>query len=102
MAAAPQPVYPHISKDKDICSGAPCVDGTRVRVMDVVRLHVRGLTPEQIVEQFDTLHGVGDVYAALLYYEDHREEIDRDFAEQGEAIEKAERELAALARQRVR
>ena len=39
-------VYPHIRKVEDICGGRPCIDGTRVRVVDIVFLQKEGYTPE--------------------------------------------------------
>jgi uncharacterized protein (DUF433 family) len=81
MASTAKWVYPHITKHPQICSGRPCVDGTRIRVMDIVAMRREGLTPEQIVAEFSSLSGVEDVYAALLYYHDHLDEIDNDFVE---------------------
>ena len=81
MATAAKLIYPHITKAPGVCSGRPCVEGTRVRVVDVVALHEAGLSAEQIVEEMPTLGGPADVYAALLYYHDHKSEIDADVAE---------------------
>lgn len=83
--------YPRISKDPAVCGGRACVAGTRVRVMDIVSMHASGLNPIQIVSELPSLHGVADVYAALLYYEDHREEIEAELADHQAAIERAER-----------
>jgi len=81
MATAAKTAYPHITKDPTVCSGRPCVEGTRVRVVDILALHEVGLTPEQIVKQLTTLSGPADVYAALLYYHDHKSEIEADIKE---------------------
>ena len=91
MATAAKTVYSHISKKIDICSGRPCVAGTRVRVMDIVSLHNAGTSPEVIVREFPSLENTVDVYAALVYYADHRDEIEADFAEDRLAAE-AERQ----------
>lgn len=63
------------------------IAGHRIRVQDVAIWHEKlGLTADEIVSAFPTLT-LADVYAALAYYFDHREEIeqriqaDRDFAE---------------------
>ena len=50
MATAAKTVYPHISKDPRVCSGRPCVEGTRVRVVDILALHEDGLSPEHYAE----------------------------------------------------
>jgi len=100
MATAAKTVYPHITKDPKVCSGRACVEGTRVRVMDIVALRREGLSPERITEEFTSLSGVEDVYAALLYYRDHKDEIEADFAEAQRASEEAERREEELLKQR--
>jgi len=92
MATAAKTVYPHISKDPRVCSGRPCVEGTRVRVVDILALHEDRLSPEQIVKEFTTLRSLADVYAALLYYHDHKSEIDADLKEDEAVAEQYERE----------
>ena len=92
MATVAKTVYPHISKDPRVCSGRPCVEGTRVRVVDILALHEDGLSPEQIVKEFTTLRGPADVFAALLYYYDHKSEIDGDLKEDEALAERYERE----------
>jgi len=91
-ATAAKVVYPHITKDPGVCSGRPCVQGTRVRVVDILALHEAGLSPERIVEEFTSLSGVEDVYAALLYYHDHKSEIDADVREDADLADRYDRE----------
>lgn len=68
----------HIIKTLGVCGGKACVTGTRVRVMDVVIWHERlGWSADQIVSEIPNLT-LGDVYASLAYYFDHREEIEED------------------------
>ena len=78
MATAAKTVYPHITKDPGVCSGRPCIQGTRVRVVDILALYNTGLSASEIVKEFTTLSGPADVYAALLYYHDHKSEIEAD------------------------
>jgi uncharacterized protein (DUF433 family) len=92
MATAAKTVYPHITKDPSVCSGRPCVEGTRVRVVDILALHEEGLSPEQIVKEFTSLNGLADVYAALLYYHDHKSEIEADLKADEALAEQYERE----------
>jgi len=92
MATALEMVYPHITKNPSICSGRACVAGTRVRVMDIVSLHNAGIGPEEIVREFPSLDSTVDVYAALVYYADHKDEIEADFAEDQRLAVDAERE----------
>jgi uncharacterized protein (DUF433 family) len=98
MATAAKAVYPHITKNPEICSGRACVAGTRVRVMDIVALRGAGVSPEEIVQEFPSLESTIDVYAALVYYADHKDEIDADFAEDQDLAAKAERERIERAR----
>jgi len=47
--------------------------------MDIVVWHERrGHSPVEIVDMFPGIT-LADVYAALAYYHDHREEIEADF-----------------------
>lgn len=68
----------HVTKTPGVCGGKACVAGTRVRVMDIVIWHERlGWSADQIVSEIPNLT-LSDVYAALTYYFDHREEIEED------------------------
>jgi uncharacterized protein (DUF433 family) len=91
MATAAKTVYPHITKNPQVCSGRACIEGTRIRVMDIVAMRREGVSPERIAEEFTSLSGVEDVYAALLYYGDHKDEIESDFAEDARLAEEWER-----------
>ena len=51
------------------------IAGTRVSLDSVVYAFLEGLSPESIVDSFDTLT-LEEVYGALAFYLGHREEID--------------------------
>lgn len=69
----------HITKTPGVCGGRACIKGHRIRVMDIVVWHeMRNYSAEEIVEMFPGIT-LADVYAALTYYFDNREEIDSDF-----------------------
>jgi uncharacterized protein (DUF433 family) len=88
-ATAAAVLYPHISKRPEVCGGKACIDGTRIRVMDIVALHTQGSTVDEMLEHFDSRPLTpAEVYSALAYYHDHKEEIEASFA----AEEKAEAE----------
>ena len=71
----------HIVRTPGTCWGKPRIAGTRIKVEQVVIWHERiGMSPEKIVSEWPHLT-LADVYAALTYYHDHRDEIDRDLAE---------------------
>lgn len=71
----------HIETVPGKCGGKPCIAGTRIRVWDIHVWHnLRGQSPEQIVADFPQLT-LADVYAALAYYFDHRDEIEQQMKE---------------------
>ena len=66
-----------LSRSPSICGGRIRIDGTRVTVHQVVTCYQRGLTAEEIVEQYPHTN-LAQVYAALAYYHANRDEIDRE------------------------
>ena len=70
--------YAHIVQKPRICGGFPHIAGTRIRVMDVVALHKRGLSPAEILDSYDHL-SLAQVHSALAYYYDHEDEIEQEF-----------------------
>jgi uncharacterized protein (DUF433 family) len=80
MATAEKTVYSHITKDPDVCGGKACIDGTRIRVVDIVSLKRQGYDPEHMREAYPSLN-LAQIHAALSYYYEHPEEIEASFAE---------------------
>ena len=65
----------HIEITPGTCGGKPRIAGHRITVQNVVVWHERmGMSPEEIATTYPTIT-LADVYAALAYYHDHREEI---------------------------
>jgi len=71
--------YPHVTKAPGVCGGKACIDGTRIRVYNVVFLHKEGAADEKIREAYPDLTPA-QIHAALAYYYDNRDEIDADLA----------------------
>jgi uncharacterized protein (DUF433 family) len=74
----------HIECTPGVAGGKPRIAGRRITVENIAIWHERlGMSADEIASE----HGLtlADVYAALAYYFDHREEIDRSIAE-GEAF----------------
>ena len=69
--------HPYIVSDKAILSGVPIVIGTRTPVRAIAELWKFGVTPEEIVIRLPHLT-LAQVFDALSYYQDHRNEIDQD------------------------
>ena len=79
-------IIAHIQSKPDVCGGKPCVAGTRIRVQDIMIWHeMQGLSPEEIVTEFPQL-SLADVHAALAYYHDHREVIQRQMRDAEELV----------------
>src|SRR2546421_9629597 len=70
----------HISTTSGVCGGKPCVDGTRIRVQDIVIRTELGDSPDDIVRAYPEIT-LADVHAALAYYYDNRSSIDQQMRE---------------------
>lgn len=69
--------HPYIVSDQAILNGVPVVSGTRTPVRAIAELWKFGVTPEEIVVRLPHLT-LAQVFDALSYYQDHRDEIDQD------------------------
>ena len=70
----------HIQATAGLCGGKPCIAGTRIRVQDIVVWTEKGQSPEEIINGFPQLT-LANVHAALAYYHDNRDEIERQMQE---------------------
>lgn len=70
----------HIVKTPGVLGGSARIAGRRFAVYDVVMLYYdQNTTVEEFKEHFNL--EPAEVFAALAYYHDHREEIDAEIAE---------------------
>jgi uncharacterized protein (DUF433 family) len=102
---APLTIADHIVITPGTCGGKPRIAGHRIKVQHIAIWHERmGMSPQQIVADYPGIT-LADIYAALAYYYDHREEIEKDIAEgerlfeelkksQPSIVEKAKQKLA--------
>ena len=58
-----------ITIEPDKRGGKPCIRGLRITVYDVLEYLASGMTPEEILEDFDYLT-LGDIQACLSYAAD--------------------------------
>jgi uncharacterized protein (DUF433 family) len=66
----------HITITPHVAGGKPRIAGHRIKVQDIVLWHERfDMSADEIAAEYDL--SLADVYAALAYYYDHRDEIDR-------------------------
>lgn len=73
-------------------SGAAKLDGTRIRIMDIVEKYViLDYSPEDIAKAFGI--SLAEVHEALSYYYEHTEEIRNDIKKHEELVEKFRKQL---------
>ncbi|MFV1969171.1 MAG: DUF433 domain-containing protein [Pirellulaceae bacterium] len=70
--------YGYIVRTPGILGGEARIEHHRIRVRDIVAARdLGGLTPEEIAAGVYPQLSLAQIYAALAYYEDHREKIDQ-------------------------
>ncbi len=80
-----------IYRDPKVRRGRPCIVGTGLRVMDIIMEQQFGeREPDKIAALFEI--PVSEVYAALAFYHQHKEEIDADIQEDDDYIKRVKAE----------
>jgi len=70
----------HIEITPGVCGGKPRIAGHRIRVQDIFIWHEKmGMSPDEILYHYPSI-SLADIYAALAYYHDNREEIRQQIA----------------------
>jgi uncharacterized protein (DUF433 family) len=67
--------HPYIVRDDRILGGEPIIKDTRTPVRSIVEMWRMGMAPEEIPTGLPHL-SLSQVFDALSYYADHREEIN--------------------------
>ena len=75
MSAPQEIAIGHVVMTPGTCGGAPRIAGTRIRVSQVVLMTEQGMSADEIIRSLPHLT-LGQVYGALSYYHDHRQQID--------------------------
>jgi uncharacterized protein (DUF433 family) len=86
MSPAVKTEHPHIVRLEGVCGGEPVIDGLRVTVRHVATLHQRGETIPDIAEALNITEA--QVFHALSYFADHRDEIAKLIVEEEQAHER--------------
>jgi uncharacterized protein (DUF433 family) len=73
-------IHPYIERRPDVQGGRAVIKGTRFPVSSIVQNYRRGLSIDQILQEFPQLTPA-QVHDAMSYFYDHRAELDREFAE---------------------
>jgi uncharacterized protein (DUF433 family) len=91
----------HIEVTPGVAGGKPRIAGHRITVQSIVIWHERmGKSADEIHTEHDLT--LADVYAALAYYFDHRDEIDQSL-EVGEAfVEELRKGKSSVLEQKVK
>ena len=69
--------HAYIERVQGIQGGRPVIKGTRTPVRSIVVYHRMGFTPEEIQIKLPHLN-LAQIYDALSYYYDFKDEIDHD------------------------
>ena len=82
MPASPSP---RIEVTPGVCGGKPRIAGHRITVQNIAIWHERlGRSAEEIAADYDL--ELADIYAALAYYFDHKDEVDASIREDEEFV----------------
>jgi len=82
--------HTYIENVQGVQGGRPVIKGTRTPVRSIVIYHRMGSTPEEIQIKLPHLN-LAQIYDALSYYYDYKDEIDQDINSDSE--EKIKQEL---------
>lgn len=75
----------YIVSTPGIRGGRPRIADRGIKVQDIAEDYQHGMTAEEIADSYELMPA--EVHAALAYYYDHREEIDRQIREDDAFIE---------------
>ncbi len=91
----------HIEMTPGTRGGKPRISGTRITVADIVIMRFRlNQSLEEIAGVYDL--PLAGVHAAMAYYYDHREEIDKSIAADEAFADEARRNNPSLLREKLR
>jgi len=92
--------YPHIETTPGVCGGKACIEGTRIRVLDIVGLRRRGFEPEEMLRMYAVPLSLAQVHAALAHYYDHPDEIETSIREGRKLVARIRRDQVPLPKHR--
>ncbi len=76
----------HIEITEGVVGGKPRISGHHITVQNIVIWHeLLGQSADEIAAEYDLT--LSDVYAALAYYHDNRDEIDKSIQEHETFVE---------------
>ena len=97
----PRVLDKHIEITPGIAGGKPRIAGRRITVQNIVIWHERmGMSADEISSEYDLT--LADVYAALAYYFDHVEEINKSIREGEAFVEEMRKKNVSILEQKLR
>ncbi len=95
-----QTIYQHIVCTPGISGGKPRIEGHRITVQNIAIWHERmGYSVDEIVTQYNLT--LSEVFSALAYYHDYKEQIDEKIREDESFAERLRQETPSLLAQRL-
>ena len=91
-----------IVRTPNVYGGLPRIAGHRIAVHDIAEYVHRGFTAERIVSEVYSHLSLAQVSAAIHYYYEHQEEIDREIAEDIADVKRHAQESMSPFAQRLR
>jgi uncharacterized protein (DUF433 family) len=91
----------HIEMTPDVVGGRPRIAGRRITVQNIAIWHeYMGLSADEIGAEYDL--SLAQVYAALAYYFDHRDDIGQQIAEDEAFIEALRSQTPSLLQEKLK
>jgi len=91
----------HIEITPGVRGGRPRIAGRRITVSDIAIMHLKmGRSVDEIACEYDL--ALSDVHAALAYYYDHRQEIERGIEADRVFVEAFREENPSLLQERLK
>lgn len=92
----------HINIAPGVCGGKPHIAGHRIKVQDIVIWHEdMGMEPDEILYHYPSIT-LADVYAALTYYHDNRQEIRRQIREDEAFVRQMQAQTPSLLQEKLK
>lgn len=92
----------HIEITLGVCGGKPRIAGHRITVQNIAVWHEKmGMSPDEILLHYPSIN-LSDIYAALAYYYDHREEIIKQIEDDESFALEMKKTTVSLVEQKLR
>ena len=90
----------HIERSPGVTGGKPHVVGHRITVQNIVIWCERmGMSPDEVATENNI--SLADVFAALAYYHDHRDEIDNSICSDEAFVNELRRQTPSILKEKL-